>query len=147
MLWRLTKWFDMITHVQVSSQIQPITSVISHVTKVILTGSPEAVEGIEPPVGGGELLGKETQLPLWEERKQFIRTDAIVTTCFTNAAFKGKVTHNILIFVNNGPCSKMRASEERGGGGGSMFPCSQEKFPCVPVFPKSISSSFVFLVP
>ena len=53
-----------ITHVQVSSQIQTITSVISHVTKVILTGSPEAVEGIKSPVGGGKLLSEETQLPL-----------------------------------------------------------------------------------
>lgn len=53
-----------ITHVQVSSQIQPVTSVISHVTEVILTRSPEAVEGIETPVGGGEFLSKESQLPL-----------------------------------------------------------------------------------
>ena len=28
-----------------------------------------------------------------------------------------------------------------------MFHCSQQNFPCVPVFPKSISSSLVFLVP
>ena len=55
------------THVQVSSQIQPITSVISHVTEVILTGSPEAIEGIESPVGGGKLLSEETQLPLHGE--------------------------------------------------------------------------------
>lgn len=53
-----------ITHVQVSSQIQPIASVISYVTEVILTGSPEAVEGIKSPVGGGELFSEETQLPL-----------------------------------------------------------------------------------
>lgn len=54
----------LITHVQVSSQIQPVISVISHVTEVILTGSPETVEGIKTPVGGGELLSKESQLPL-----------------------------------------------------------------------------------
>lgn len=32
------------THSQVSPQIQTITSIIGHVTKVILAGSPEAVE-------------------------------------------------------------------------------------------------------
>lgn len=52
------------THVQVFPQIQPVTSVIGHVTEIILTGSPEAVEGIKSPVGGGELFSKETQLPL-----------------------------------------------------------------------------------
>lgn len=52
------------THVQVSPQIQPVISVISHVTEVILTGSPEAVEGIKSSVGGGELLSKESKLPL-----------------------------------------------------------------------------------
>ena len=28
-----------------------------------------------------------------------------------------------------------------------MFPCSQQNFPCVPVFPKSISSVSVFPIP
>lgn len=61
------------THVQVSSQIQPIASVISHVTEIILTGSPEAVEGIKSPVGGGKLFSEETQLPL--QGKNIKKTD------------------------------------------------------------------------
>ena len=35
---------------------------------------------------------------------------------------------------------------EGGGGGGIMFPCSQQDFPCVPMFPKSISAFLVFPV-
>ena len=41
----------------------------------------------------------------------------------------------------------MKIGVREGLPGGSMFPCSQQNFPCVPVFPKSISSIWVFPVP
>ena len=56
----------------------------------------------------------------------------------------GRKMSNI-IHGNPPSCGQIvvRASGGGWGGGGSMFPSSQQNFPCVPVFPKSISSILV----
>ena len=75
------------TYSQVSPQIKPVTSVIGHMTEIVLTGSPEAVEWVKSPVGRGEFFSKKTQLPLLEQN------DAIKTLLLN------KAHHNVKLKV------------------------------------------------